>query len=64
MEVLNVKDLNKHETISAIRANRPDVTHEEASQVFGLLGGRLAFLTKVVKQKDVVQASLNMLVKT
>lgn len=57
MEVLNVKDLNKQETVSAIRANRPDATTEQATEVFKLLGGRLAFLTKVIKQQDIVQAA-------
>ena len=42
--------------------HRPDTSIEQASEVFSLLGGRLAFLTKVVKKQDIVQAARDMLV--
>ena len=58
MHTINVGDLTRSEATAALRANRPEVSAEDASQVYQLVGGRLAFLSKVAKQhSDVVAAS-------
>jgi hypothetical protein len=60
MELISVRDLSKPKAIEALKVlrrkssfGRPE-DEELFGQVYDLVGGRLAFLTKVAKSKDMI----------
>ncbi len=59
MEVLPVKDLSKDQALGALRLYRSQLYKEEPSQeilekVYDRIGGRLTFISRVAKSKDML----------
>jgi hypothetical protein len=60
MELISVRDLSKESALRALQVLRDKTSYgspEDAElfhQVYDLVGGRLAFLTKVAKSKDMI----------
>lgn len=64
MHVLSVRDLTPHETFQYLEGTHaryfpqaPPLTKAETLRVWDLVGGRLAYLSKAVKRRDVEQAA-------
>ncbi|GAA5867875.1 hypothetical protein JCM3774_004707 [Rhodotorula dairenensis] len=64
MHVLSVRDLTPHETFQYLEGTHaryfpdaPPLTKAETLRVWDLIGGRLAYLSKAVKRRDVEQAA-------
>ncbi|EIN06689.1 hypothetical protein PUNSTDRAFT_136530 [Punctularia strigosozonata HHB-11173 SS5] len=66
MHVMYIPDLSNHEAFHAARrmrldARRSSVSDEEVRRVIGLVGGRLAYLSKVAKARDMEEYAQHML---
>ncbi|KAI0079276.1 hypothetical protein K474DRAFT_1673490 [Panus rudis PR-1116 ss-1] len=66
MHVVSVYDLNFHESMQAsmrmrMNARRRFEEHETFRDLVSIVGGRLSYLGKAVKQKDIVQYAKHML---
>ena len=62
MEVISIRDLEKHKAIEALQQLRKKSQYAEPAkndpiyeEIYDFVGGRLAFLSKVAKAKDMLQ---------
>lgn len=60
MEVLSIRDLDKKDAMSALHKRRKRYQNEDiddalAEKIYDKVGGRLAFLNRVAKSKDMLQ---------
>lgn len=66
MELISIQDLNKAESVEALKFLRKKCPHhnpkeDEAlyDQIYDLVGGRLAFLSKVAKANNMIDECRN-----